>query len=475
VLRSLALVVAVGAIAVGIASGAARVVGGSAIQVQAAPWTVFVQSTIGNLRLSCTGSVIDASHVVTAAHCMFDDLGHPVSAANVTVKAGISNFSAPLPTDAEQDRTATAVRIHPGYLSSQPGHPDDVAVIALSSPLDLSGPAVQAVALPTPGLTFPAGAKAGLAGFGQQTANVQSAGPLLWMTPTVDDQGVCSPDGVKQGLTPYNGITLCASTPSSAVCNGDSGSGLVTSGSTPVLIGVASSTIGCDAGSRGVFSYVGAPEILQFLQGSDAPPTAPRLTSATFLRVKWDPPLVVGNTLTCSTGGWVGNGQQNTYTFIDDADGQELGTASGPVGKYLISAGDAGRKIVCDVAVTNDGGTTIAETTATPTVKPAPPVRILQVKPLTGIRGRGVSLRVVLQTPLGVWGSYSVCVTPPKSVAGKLCHSATNPQGLAGTFPFEFDFRIKPTAPLGTTKVAIGAVAGASQTTGVVPLTISKS
>jgi hypothetical protein len=295
------------------------------------------------------------------------------------------------------------------------------------------------------------------------------------MTPTVDDQGVCSPDGVKQGLTPYNGITLCASTPSSAVCNGDSGSGLVTSGSTPVLIGIASSTIGCDAGSRGVFSYVGAPEILQFLQGSDTPPTAPRLTSTTFLRVKWDPPLVVGNTLSCSTGGWVGDGQQDTYTFVDDADGHELGVASGPIGKYLISPGDAGRKIVCDVAVANDGGTTIAETTATATVKPAPPVKILQVKPLTGTRGHGVTVRVVLKAPLGVWGRYSVCVIPPKPVAGKLCHATTNPQGLAGTFPFEFNFRIKSTAPIGTSRLGISAVAGASTASAVAPLTISKS
>jgi len=51
----------------GRAFGAARVIGGSAIQIQVAPWTVFVQQQIGSSRLLCTGSIIDPSHVVRAA------------------------------------------------------------------------------------------------------------------------------------------------------------------------------------------------------------------------------------------------------------------------------------------------------------------------------------------------------------------------------------------------------------------------
>jgi hypothetical protein len=470
--RSLALVVAVGAIGTGIASGAARVVGGSSTQIQAVPWAVFVQSTIGNVRLSCTGSVVDASHVLTAAHCVFDESGRQASSSAVTVRAGISNSSSPLPTDAEQDRTASLIRVHPGYVPSQRNHPDDVAVIALSSPLDLSGPAVQAVALPTPGIEYPAGAKVDLAGFGQQTAGVQSAGPLFSMTSTVDPQGVCSPDGVQKGLTPYNGITLCASSPSSALCNGDSGSGLVTSTDPPVLIGVASSTISCDAGSRGVYTYIGAPEILQFVQGSDTPPTAPRLTSDTFLHVTWDPPLVVGNTLTCSTGGWDGAAQQYTYAFVDNADGRVL--SSGPTGTYLLPADIVGKQIICDVAVSNDGGSNLAETTPTAAVKPAPKFTILRIKPLSGTRGEGVSLHVSLRTPLGLWGRYSVCITPPKSVGGRLCHSVSNPDGRSGIFPFDFNFRIRPTAPVGRTRIGISAIAGLSHATAGAPLTISK-
>jgi hypothetical protein len=99
-------------------------------------------------------------------------------------------------------------------------------VIALASPLDLSGPAVQAVALPTAGAPFPAGTGVGLAGFGRSSPTVQTSGPLAWMNATVDPQGECSSSG--RGLTANNAIILCASAPASAVCNGDSGSGLVT-------------------------------------------------------------------------------------------------------------------------------------------------------------------------------------------------------------------------------------------------------
>ncbi len=133
------LVAATGAIAVAPASGASRVVGGTAIEVQQAPWTVFVQYQVGNIRYLCTGSIVDASHILTAAHCVFDDSGQFATPSQVTVRAGVSNFSSPLSTDLEQDRPVSLIRVHPGYVCSGNPAPDDVAVLALASPLDLSG------------------------------------------------------------------------------------------------------------------------------------------------------------------------------------------------------------------------------------------------------------------------------------------------------------------------------------------------
>jgi hypothetical protein len=456
--RSLGVAALAAAILVGHASSSMLVFGGSVVQVQAAPWTVFVQEQAGSVRFLCTGSVVDASHVLTAAHCVFDESGNMAQPSALSVRAGVSNFSTPLPTDAEQDRSVTSFRVHPGYVATGRPSPDDVAVLALSSPLDLSGPAVQAVALPAPGAPFPAGAVGGLAGFGRQNPTIATSGPLVWMTATVDPQGKCGvPSG---GLVADNGIVFCASSASSAVCSGDSGSGLVTTGGTPTLIGVVSAgSTTCEPGTHALFTFTGAPEILQFIQGNNAPPSAPRESSTTFLDLKWDRPLVVGNTLTCSTGAWVG-ADRFSYSFLSVPDGKAL--QSGPQSTYFVPASAAGERILCEVAATSAGGTTLEETDATSAVGPVPQVRIAPLAQLAGSRGGRIDLRVTLVSPLGLWGKFAVCVTLPARVGGRLCRSVKNTDGAAGTFPFNFAFRIRPTAPLGSAPVAVTAVAGAS-------------
>jgi hypothetical protein len=469
--RCLAPVAIAAAIAVATATGASRVVGGSVIQVQQAPWTVYLQYQSANTRFLCTGSIVDASHILTAAHCLYDDVGRLATPSQVTVRAGVSNYSSPLPTDQEQDRPVSLIRVHPGYVYAGRPTPDDVAVIALASPLDLSGPTVQAVALPTAGAAYPAGAAVAMAGFGRQSPTVQTSGPLSWMTATVDPQGECGGSG--GGLTANNGITLCATSPTGAVCNGDSGSGLVTTTGTPVLVGVVSAgATGCDAGSHSLFTYTGAPEILQFVQGSDNPPTAPRETAATFLQIKWDPPLVVGNTLTCSTGAWAPPQPRFAYSFVNLTDGTVL--QSGPRTTYLVPPAAIGATIVCEVTASNDGGTMLEETDPTPAVKAAPHVRILKVGSLEATRGHELKLRVSLQSPVGLWGKFAVCIVPPHSVAGKLCRSTVNADGSGGIVPFIFDVRVKATAPLGKSRLGITAVAGVSHATATAPLTISK-
>jgi hypothetical protein len=470
--RILVLAVLAAAVSAGIASGASRVVGGDTIQVQTAPWTVYVQQTVGNQRFLCTGSVVDASHILTAAHCLFNDNGVLAPPSAFQVRAGVSNFSSPLASDLEQDRGVSSFRVHPGYVWSGRAAPDDVAVLALVSPLDLSGPAVQAVALPSPGATFPDGGSVGIAGFGRQNPTVAISGQLSWMTASVDAQGTCGISGI--GLIPNNGVYLCAAATASAVCSGDSGSGLVTTGGTPVLVGVANAvTSGCGIGSHALFAYTGAPEILEFVQGNDHPPSAPRQSNSTFLRVGWSPrgTLVVGDTLTCSTGGWSDPQPKVSYSFVDASGGQVL--QAGPRATFTIPAADEGLVIYCEVAVSNSGGTTLAMTDPTGAVKPPPQVRIVGVGPLAGTRGGAVSFRVTLVSPAGLHGKFAVCIAPPKSVAGRLCRSTVNADGEAATIPFTFSFRIKPGAPLGTTHVAISAVAGLSTATSTTLLRVS--
>lgn len=456
-MRGLALAALVGAICASNASSASRIVGGTAIQIQPAPWTVFVQQRVAPGGFLCTGSIVDPSHILTAAHCVFDDNGNLASPSQLTVKAGVSNFSTPSSTDVEQDRAVSAIRVHPGYVWTGNLEPDDVAVLSLSSALDVSGPPAQTIALPSPNAAFPANAAVGVAGFGKQTPTAVASGSLSWTTATVDPQGSCGASAAN-GLIDNNGIVLCAASPSSAVCNGDSGSGLVTTTDPKTLLAVTNGVAaGCDPGSPGSFTYVGAPEILDFVQGNDQPPSAPREMSSTTLELEWDPPLVVGNTLSCSTGGWSG-ATRFLFSFIDTTSGQVLQSGAHPT--FLIPTAEAGATVQCRVAASNDGGTTLAETTPTSAVQAAPAVRIGPIAARSGVRGRTVTLRVLLHTPAGLYGKFGVCAVPPKPVGGKICSSQRNVLGIGGAYLFALSFRIRPTSPLVTTHVEIDVVAG---------------
>ena len=429
-----------------------------------------MQQTSGSTRFLCTGSVVDASHILTAAHCLYDANNNLAPPSAFLVRAGISNFSAPLPSDLEQDRPVSQYRVHPGYTATGQANPDDVAVLALATPLDLSGAAVKAVALPAPDSPFPSGASVTLAGFGKQAPTATNSGQLASLTGTVDPQGVCDA-GSSGGLIEYNAIELCEASPSSAVCNGDSGGGLVTGGTSPTLVGVVSAGApGCDIGSHSLFTYTGAPEILAFIQGSDQPATAPRQGSSG-VEMRWLGPVVVGNTLDCEPGDWPNSNPTYAYSFVNASNGQVL--QHGAAAKFTIPVADEGAAISCEVAATNAGGTSLDETTPTSPVKGPPQARITHITPLSAVRGRSVLLRVMLVAPAGLFGKFSVCIRPPKSVSGRVCRSTTNADGGADSVPFIFKFRVKPTARVGTGSLAITAVAGLSSARSSARLRIS--
>jgi hypothetical protein len=471
--RGLVLAALVAGIAVGNASSAGRVVGGTPIQVQSAPWSVFIFFVSGDFQYQCTGSVIDASHILTAGHCVYDSSGTLTTPSALTVQAGISNYLSPASTDLVQERAVSSFRVHPGYVWQDTGLPDDIAVLTLSSPLDLSGPAVQAVALPAPNAPFPAGATVSVSGFGLQNgADDTSTGPLVTMSTTVEPQGQCGEFTADPLLQDNNAVMLCTITPASSFCHGDSGSGLVTTSGTPTLIGVAdAAAAGCPAGHDNISANVGAPELLSFIEGNDQPPTAPRPTAQTTSNLTWGAPLVVGDTLTCSTTGWP-EPVQTVFSFVNVGAGTVLQT--GPAATYVLPASAAGTEIFCQIAVSDAGGTTLVTTTPTFSIGAAPHASIRPLAPLTANRGQDVTVHVVLQSPAGLAGALTVCATLPASVGGHLCRSAHKAFAASGNLPFAFTFKIKKTAPLRTVKIAISATAGASTTSTTELLRITK-
>jgi hypothetical protein len=466
----LALAALAGAVCAGSALPASQIVGGTAIQIQAAPWTVFVEQDRSLLgEYLCTGSIIDARHIVTAAHCVFDDRGDRAKPVELSVKAGVSNFSTPLPTDAEQDRSVSALRVHPGYHWTGFAASDDVAVLTLSQPLHLGGKDVRALHLPAAKSAFPSGTAVGVGGFGRDNPTTESSGPLTWMTATIDPQGTC-PDFQRFGTLPHNAVLMCASALTAAVCSGDSGSALVTIHGRPTLLGVTDGgAAGCPEGSDGLFTYVGAPEILRFLDGDAHPPLSPRKHAGTAVKLTWQVPLVAGSTVNCSAGTWPRQGHVTYLFLLPDGEVAQHGSNTSFVipSKYVYDA------ITCEVAVTNAGGTTLDSSRQSPVVIEPPSPAIDAIVPVAGAAGSRVTLHVTVHSPAGLFGPVRVCAVPPAAVGPRVCSAPQRDDGKAATAPFTLGVRIAAGAPAGIARVRLEVRAGLSSATASVRLTVS--
>jgi Trypsin len=330
------------------------IVGGGQVSIGQAPWQVAVIAVIPEGKgssLFCGGSILDSSHILTAAHCVFDSkTSKPIPPEDFTVRAGTSNLASHLEPE-EQERTVTGVRPHPYYsYAPESGHvaPDDVAVLTLAAPLVL-GPDVSPISMVSLGGYQAEGTAVNLTGFGQQNPEEELNGKLYSLGMTVGWPRECGGEN--------DAVLLCASAPSGTPCNGDSGSGLTISGST--LVGVEDDyflVLGkrCAAGAENVFANVAAPEIQDFIDGSEEPPRAPRGGHA----VIREAPINDG-VMSCEPGTW--NGYPTyTYTFRDSTDGQIV--QQGGTSTYAVSAVEVGHLISCEVQASNAGGVGLGRT-----------------------------------------------------------------------------------------------------------------
>jgi Trypsin len=328
------------------------VVGGTPLDIRDAPWTVLVRSYVTETSgVTCSGTVLDATHVVTAAHCV--DVGPQgrVAATAIVIRAGVTDALAPRPTDALQERSGAAYRIHPGFHWKTAGSPDDVAVIEVSAPFDLESPVVDPIALPATGIQTP-GTAANFAGYGLTARRVPPSYSLVGMQSVVTTCKSVAP-----------AVVFCARSTAASMCPGDSGGALVSrSTGTATLLGVGS-IASCMPGTNGMFADVRAPEILQFILGDDDPPVAPREVKAP--RLSYSPPLRVAKWIQCAPGTWTGV-PTFVYAFRDEK-GRGLKTSSSP--RYRVRASDVSHRIHCHLTATNTGGTATEDTAPAPKVK----------------------------------------------------------------------------------------------------------
>jgi hypothetical protein len=412
---------------------AVGVVAGNPVDVRDVPWSVLVIHRVGSSGSICTGAILDSTRVLTAAHCVVDG-GVPYPASTLTVRAGVTNAAQPSSTDSLQDRPVASIRVHPGYVQADRSGGDDVSVLTLATPLDLSGPTAVPIALPSPGMRWRIGDSVSLAGYGVKTIGGTVDGTLNAMTGNLVDQGECLPPAYDTA----NGVLLCAFSSSSSPCSGDSGGALVLGTPGPVVIGVTRAS-SCRGNASASFADVTAPEILQFIQGNDNPPTAPRPSSPSSLGMP-TPVMQVGQNVTCRPGGWSGT-PTFAYEFRESTSDAVL--SSGPSPTYRLTDGDAGRILYCRVLASNDGGTTFDQSpTASSQVQAAPALAV----PLAAVRRGGTAaVRVKLLDWVRPFGKVDVCVRLAPRIGWTACRTAT-PAGSAPTVVMRV--KVKSTAPV---------------------------
>jgi trypsin len=342
-----------------------QVVGGTATTVASVPWQARLRARLDGRPwadaaaaryTNCGAVVISPTVLVTAAHCVFEDRVR-IPPRSMRVDTGISRFSTkpadrgepqPLPADTRQTVAVASVRRHPGYpnLPEGPSTPDmlvdDVATLTLASPLKFDEN-TRPIALADPG-GGPTSGPATTSGFGLQSGGAAGPNGRLYAL----GLGLTDPAlGDESYSGAVNALYVSAKAPGGTTCPGDSGGPLVSGGR---LVGIVSSgDIGCDPGTTSRYTNVAAPEIRDFILGSNTPPLAPRGGGDVSLSGS----ARAGDALRCAPGTWT-NGPTFVFTFTDTRDGAVL--QEGPGDVYAVQDGDVGRTIACRTTATTAGG-----------------------------------------------------------------------------------------------------------------------
>jgi len=463
---SIAAIVAALALGVGAPAGSAHgrasrdrrahaaIVNGAAVSsLSQAPWTAVIGGVNSESYFSCDGSVLDSTHILTAAHCLVDPATDAALApGDLVVYVGLTNLN-DISSGTPLYRVAST-RVDPGYDptgTSNAGIVDayDLGVITLATPLTLGAGGPEAIAL-APNPPAP-GSSASVAGFGVETAaateTTNPTGLLNELDFTFAPAGECVPY--------YDAVVGCMSSSTGSACFGDSGSAVTTTSGTPMVVGVVDAGLpdasgnNCEPGSTTLVAKVSVPEIEDFIDGvPDPDPPAPQDQGDEACSPA-DP--VVGQAITCYPGTWSGS-PSLTYEFVDDATGAVLSQGST---SYTPTQADVGRLIDFVVSATNAGGTaysrvgedsavqppfvtttssttTTATTTSTaPKPKTKPAALHLAVTPARVHRGGRLGVRVTLDSGSSALSQARVCVAVPARASVSTANGARVKDGEA--------------------------------------------
>ncbi len=324
-------------------------IGGQTISAsREAPWSVLLSMRSGETFGSCSGSIVDAAHVVTAAHCTYDGSASR-ALGSYAVTAGIADVTKDADHREEQVREVSSARVMPGFVPGEVG--DDVAVLRVEPPFDLSAVGIAAIPLVNQGAGLATGGAARLFGWGQIEVG-HSDGRMHRL-----DQGLLEQWQCTYGVP----SVLCAWSATGAACAGDSGGGLVTASDSPALLGVSNFVIypssACAAGNLTAYTDLSTAEVHSWLLGDVDPPQAPRAKIRPLL---WGD-LESGGTAICDSPDWTGAPSVTTkFLYATPGSYATQIVQQGSSNKYVLGPKDVGHSLTCVSVAANEAGTTEA-------------------------------------------------------------------------------------------------------------------
>jgi Trypsin len=318
----------------------------------------------------CGGSIRDATHVITAAHCLPDR-----DPADFAVVAGQYDRTADpddtTPGGPKPDRqvvNVASISSHPGFDEATTNN--DMAILTLQSPgiagVDQSGTGVQSMPViegNTPSNQV-IGAQALISGWGLTDPDDDDSqpGPLLAAIINVFADSACDPYGNDY----IDATMLCAGRDNgdgtlTDACQGDSGGPLArrvgTTGLTfDRLIGIVSFGIGCaQAPFFGVYTDLLNQDFNARLIEANPPA---RTVNSVPPEISGNP--VVGETLTCNPGSWSASPTfEYLWIWVPIVNGQPDESNALVVGnqqQYDVVPEDEGGLLLCQVRATSQGG-----------------------------------------------------------------------------------------------------------------------